>query len=124
MTVKVAAETRDEGRETSASYPSLVSHPSSLVAYRAVAGLLNALPVGPRTFRESLAGRRHATARWAEWSGGRTIWFHAASVGEALSAEPIMRRMRVALPDFPLILTHTSPSVTRWPNPLPVARTD
>ena len=71
-----------------------------------------------------MAGRRGAADRWVGWAATPTIWFHAASVGEALTAEPVMRRLHVARPEFPLVLTHTSPSLTRWPLPFPAARVD
>lgn len=78
---------------------------------------------------ESLAGRRAATDRWLAWAAtrprsARTIWYHAASVGEALGLEPVIRRIKAARPDLTGILTFTSPSLARWPNPLPAARAD
>src|SRR5262245_34928294 len=89
-----------------------------LAAYRLVARLATALPVA------GAPARRRAAARWARWSGGRTMWFHAASVGEALAVEPLMRRLRRARPDLSPVLTFTSASVERWPGPWPAAAAD
>jgi 3-deoxy-D-manno-octulosonic-acid transferase len=36
-------------------------------------------------------------------------------VGEGLAAEPVVRRLRVAVPDVQIIHTHSSPSVVPWP---------
>ena len=70
---------------------------------------------------DSLAARRAALQHWTaqEWGRprpSRMIWFHAASVGEALTAEPVIRRMRTALPGAGFALTWSSPSVGRFPH--------
>jgi 3-deoxy-D-manno-octulosonic-acid transferase len=88
-----------------------------------------------------LAGRRGAPQRWRAWvdggegGSGPLVWLHAASVGEALAAEPVARRLRAALPGLRVALTHTSPSVDRplagadhadflpFDEPGPIART-
>jgi 3-deoxy-D-manno-octulosonic-acid transferase len=74
------------------------------------------------TVAESLAGRRDAAAGWLDWRrerrGHPLIWLHAASVGEALTADPVLRRLRTAIPAADVMLTHTSPSVSRWPHSL------
>lgn len=36
-------------------------------------------------------------------------------MGEGLAAEPVVRRLRVAVPDVQIIHTHSSPSVVPWP---------
>ncbi len=57
---------------------------------------------------------------WLDWaSRQRTeaplVWVHAASVGEGLAVEPIVRRLRVAIPGVQIVHTHSSPSVLPWP---------
>jgi 3-deoxy-D-manno-octulosonic-acid transferase len=85
-------------------------------AYRTVAWALHRLPLATGTLAASLAGRRAAPERWRAWAGrhrgdGHLVWLHAASVGEALAAEPLVRRLRAALPGLQVALTHTSPSL-------------
>jgi 3-deoxy-D-manno-octulosonic-acid transferase len=85
--------------------------------YRLVARLLHRLPLALGSFAASLAGQRGAAARWCAWAArergdGRLVWLHAASVGEALAAEPVVQRLCAALPALTVILTHTSPSVS------------
>ena len=41
---------------------------------------------------------------------GKTIWFHAASLGEAEQGVPIMEKIRVDYPEFRILLTFFSPS--------------
>src|SRR3954463_2747138 len=92
-----------------------VSVPLQLAMYRTLARLVNALPLPGRIGR-SLTARRSALQRWTrgpwkEQRPPRVIWFHAASVGEALAGEPVIRRMRAALPHAGIALTWSSPSV-------------
>src|SRR5207249_2534100 len=50
---------------------------------------------------------------WARWTrdGARPLaWFHAASVGEGLQAESVIRQLRRLRPDCQVIYTHFSPS--------------
>jgi 3-deoxy-D-manno-octulosonic-acid transferase len=66
----------------------------------------------------TLAQRRGAVARWRVHAaaGARgAIWLHAASVGEALAAIPIVRRLRATRRRTPIVLTHTSPAPAQWP---------
>lgn len=91
-------------------------------AYRIVAWVSHRLPLPASKLAESLAGRRGAPERWRAWADhhrreGRLLWLHAASVGEALAAEPVVRRLRAALPGLQVVLTHTSPSISHR-NPL------
>jgi 3-deoxy-D-manno-octulosonic-acid transferase len=85
--------------------------------YRIVAWAVNRLPLPAGKLAAILAGRRAAAERWRSWAErdrreGRLVWLHAASVGEALAAQPVVRRLRAALPGLQVVLTHTSPSVT------------
>ena len=69
-------------------------------------------------FAATLPARRAALDRWRARAGAGArgaVWTHAASVGEALAAAPIVRRLRVARPQVPLVLTHTSPAAATWP---------
>ncbi len=91
-----------------------------ILPYGVAERLLHVLPLRPGKLRESLEGRREAGARWEQWAAANRardplIWVHAASVGEALAAEPIVKRLK-ALPAHPIVVhTHTSPSMARWP---------
>src|SRR5690349_371035 len=97
-----------------------ISVPLQPAAYRALAWLVTALPLRGR-IGESLSARRSALQRWTggPWKGQRpqrVIWFHVASVGEALAAEPVIRRIRIALPKAGIALTWSSPSVAEFPH--------
>ena len=96
--------------------------------YRSAARLAHRLPVLPVAAAEAVAGRRAAAGRWREWAAqcrtdGPLVWFHAASVGEAQAAAPIMQRLRAAR-DVQLMLTYSSPSMQRWPGRWPADRVD
>jgi 3-deoxy-D-manno-octulosonic-acid transferase len=50
---------------------------------------------------------------WARWTRDPTrplAWFHAASVGEGLQAESVIRQLQRLRPDCQIIYTHFSPS--------------
>jgi 3-deoxy-D-manno-octulosonic-acid transferase len=89
-------------------------------AYHWVSRIVHRLPLPRGTLRTALAGRRQATARWVTWArthrpDGPLLWVHAASVGEALAAGPVVRRLRSAVPGLTVVHSHTSPSVSGWP---------
>lgn len=79
----------------------------------------------------SVEGRRGAADRWANWARARprhpeapVVWFHAASVGEAQTAAPVLARLRRALPAVTLVLTASSPTLARWPHRFGADRLD
>jgi 3-deoxy-D-manno-octulosonic-acid transferase len=67
--------------------------------------------------RETLAGQRGAVARLEAALAGRDaarplLWFHVASAGELLQAQPVLERFLAA--GTPCVLTVTSVSGVRW----------
>ncbi len=97
--------------------------------YRAAVRVAQRLPLPAGKLAESLAGRREAAARWRRWAdaarvAGPLLWVHAASVGEAMTAAPVVARLRAARPDLRVALSHSSPSVTRCPDRLGADRVD
>ena len=99
-----------------------------LATYRVAARVAARLPLGSAA-AASLGGRRDAVARWVAWArraprAGPRVWVHAASVGEALTAEPVIHRMGAARPELQVVLTYTSPALACWPEALPAAVAD
>lgn len=94
--------------------------PSTSWGYRAALRLGSTLAPALGLFHPKLrAGtqaRREAGDRlldWARWNrdGERPlVWFHAASVGEGLQAESVIRHLQLVRPDCQIIYTHFSPS--------------
>jgi 3-deoxy-D-manno-octulosonic-acid transferase len=80
------------------------------------AALAPALGLFNPRIRAGIRARRDAGERlldWARWSRDRDralVWFHAASVGEGLQAESVLRHLRRLRPDCQIIYTHFSPS--------------
>ncbi|MGD9407244.1 MAG: glycosyltransferase N-terminal domain-containing protein, partial [Gammaproteobacteria bacterium] len=55
--------------------------------------------------------------RWEERFGfgrshteRRSIWIHAVSVGEVMAASPMVRRLRAAYPDVPVLISTVTPT--------------
>jgi 3-deoxy-D-manno-octulosonic-acid transferase len=94
--------------------------PSTSWGYRAALRLGTALvpylgTLSPKLRRSTLA-RRDAGERLLEWSRSSRddtrplVWFHAASVGEGLQADIVLRHLRRLRPDCQIVYTHFSPS--------------
>ena len=94
--------------------------PSTSLAYRTVLGLGVALApaiglLSPR-WRKGLEARKDAGLRLFTWAkshreeGRPLVWFHAASVGEGLQAEAVLRELRRRCPECQIVYTHFSPS--------------
>lgn len=66
--------------------------------------------------RHSTLARRDAGERLLEWCRSSRddarplVWFHAASVGEGLQADSVLRHLRRLRPDCQIVYTHFSPS--------------
>jgi 3-deoxy-D-manno-octulosonic-acid transferase len=97
--------------------------PSTSLAYRAALGLGVALApaiglLSPR-WRRGLEARKDAGLRLFAWAKSRReegrplVWFHAASVGEGLQAEAVLRELRRRCPECQIVYTHFSPSAAR-----------
>ncbi|NIM52429.1 MAG: hypothetical protein GTN62_14065 [Gemmatimonadales bacterium] len=98
-------------------------------AYRLAARVVHRLPLRKGKLAQSVAGRRGAVERWVEWArAGRSdaplLWVHGASVGEALTADPVLGRLRSAEPHLQVIHTYSSPSAAAWPEPFSGDRSD
>ncbi len=99
------------------------------LAYRIAARLAHRVPVPTGKLAESIVGRKAAATRWCEWaSRERTnrplVWVHGASVGEGLTAEPVVRRLRVAIRQLQVVHTYSSPSAAAWPARFAADRAD
>jgi len=63
-----------------------------------------------------MAARRHAGERLVDWARASRddarplVWFHAASAGEGLQAEAVLRQVQRLRPDCQSVYTHFSPS--------------
>ncbi len=81
--------------------------------------------LSPR-LRFSTRARQDAGERLLDWARSSRddarplVWFHAASVGEGLQADSVLRQLRRLRPDCQLVYTHFSPSATSLAARLPV----
>ena len=94
--------------------------PSTSLTYRAALRLGTALApaiglLSPR-WRKALKARSDAGVRILAWAkshrdeGRPLVWFHAASAGEGLQAEAVLRELRRRCPECQTVYTHFSPS--------------
>ncbi|MFL5402712.1 MAG: 3-deoxy-D-manno-octulosonic acid transferase [Gemmatimonadales bacterium] len=108
--------------------------PSTSWGYRAAIHLgtvlAPALGLLDPKIRAGDSGRREAGDRlleWARWNrdtGRPLAWFHAASVGEGLQAESVLRQLQQLRPDCQIIYTHFSPSAEEFARHLSVDAAD
>ncbi len=87
------------------------------------------MPLPSGKLKESRSGRAAATERWLQWArqstaGAPLVWVHAASVGEAQVAEPVVRRLCSKYPQIRVIQTYSSPSAANWPLSAVIERSD
>jgi 3-deoxy-D-manno-octulosonic-acid transferase len=94
--------------------------PSTSLVYRTALKLGAALApaiglLSPR-WRRGLQARKEAGGRVLAWAeshreeGRPLVWFHAASLGEGLQAEAVLRELRRRCPECQIVYTHFSPS--------------
>lgn len=80
--------------------------------------------------RRAITARRDAGERLLDWARSYRddarplVWFHAASVGEGLQAESVMRHLRRLRADCQIVYTHFSPSAEAFAARLPVDAAD
>lgn len=97
--------------------------PSTTWGYRTALRLGTALVpslglLSPR-LRAATRARRDAGERLLDWARASRddarplVWFHAASVGEGLQADSVIRHLRRLRPDCQVAYTHFSPSAER-----------
>lgn len=99
------------------------------LVYRLASRAAEWVPITSGPFAAARRGRRESPARWAAWAAahrptGPIIWVHAASVGEALVAEPVVRRLMHRVPRLTVVHSFTSPSAIRAPGSFPAAFRD
>ncbi len=84
------------------------------------------LSLGSSKMSRGFRARRHAVDALAEWAAqGRDparclVWFHAASVGEALQARAVLEVFQARRPDVQIAFTHFSPSAEAVAARMPV----
>ena len=96
---------------------------TALTLYRTATRIARRLPL-PGTVGRAVRGRTLAVQQWTDWAAqyrgeGPVVWVHGASVGESLTAAPVVHRLRRALPTVQVVHSFSSPSVETWPSPFP-----
>ena len=104
--------------------------PKTSIAYRALAGLANALvPLVARGSGKLAQGdraRRAALDQWLRWSTTHRdrsrplLWVHAPSVGEGLQANAVLERLRRRNPSWQIVYSFFSPSAEQLATRQPV----
>ena len=104
--------------------------PGYRVVLRVGTALAPALGAFSRKIRMSTEARRHAGDRlldWSRWHRDRSrplVWCHAASVGEGLQAQSVLRALRSRRADCQIVYTHFSPSAEAFARGLEVDAVD
>ena len=108
--------------------------PSTSWEYRAALRLAAILAPSLATLspklKNALTARSDAGERLLDWARASRddtrplVWFHAASVGEGLQAEAVLRHLRRLCPECQTIYTHFSPSAHHLAARLDVDATD
>ncbi len=84
---------------------------AGLKLYAGVTGLFHAFT--PGMLKERVKAGKEDAIRWRERLGdttltrpdGAVVWFHGVSVGESLSALPVIERLRMERPDLAVVIT-------------------
>lgn len=101
----------------------------SHLPYRLTTHLALRLPLPRGKLADSVRGRQRATERWLQWAStqrtnGPLLWVHGASVGEGLTAQPVVARVKSAVPGLQTVHTFSSPSAESWPQGFGTDRSD
>ena len=119
-TLPPALKRLSSGVDRTARPRNIAAMPSTTWGYRAGlrlgTALVPSLGLLSAKIHAATRARRDAGERLLDWARSSRddarplVWFHAASVGEGLQADSVIRRLRRLRPDCQLIYTHFSPS--------------